>query len=168
MATFKAGLQGALYIDGTLINFITSLEVSIDRDVAEEAVMGQEYKIKRVGAYGAEFTGAALVDLDSKQLLDLMLAQSTTTASYAIYPDRTDLSNYWYFDGQMQSWSASGEPGGIWAGDFGGIVAGEFFATGFESAASASPSATLSPSASASASGSASASASGSASPSPS
>jgi hypothetical protein len=126
MATFKAGLQGALYIDGTLINFITALEVSIDRDVAEEAVMGQEYKIKRVGAYGAEFTGSALVDLDSKQLLD-----EVPTSVYAVYPDRTDLTDYWYFDGQMQSWSASGEPGGIWAGDFGGIVAGVFTATGF-------------------------------------
>jgi len=131
MATFKAGLQGALYIGGTLINYITSLEVSIDRDVAEESVMGQEYKIKRVGAYGGEFTGSALVDLDSKQLLDEVLSQSTTTSSYAVYPDRTDLTDYWYFDGQMQSWAASGEPGGIWAGDFGGIVCGVFQATGF-------------------------------------
>ena len=131
MATFKAGLQGALYIDGTLINFITSISVNLDRDVAEESVMGQEYKIKRVGAYGGEFSGAALVDTDTKQLLDEVLAVSTSTSSFAIYPDRTDLTDYWYFDGQMGAWSASGEPGGIWAGDFSGIVAGEFHATGF-------------------------------------
>ena len=141
MSTFKAGLNGALYIDGVLMNYITSLEVSLDRDVAEEAVMGQQYKIKRVGAYGGDFSGSALVDLDSKQLLDLMLAQSTTTAVYAMYPDRTDLSNYWYFDGQMSSWTATADPGGIWSGDFGGIVAGQFYATGFEVAASASASA---------------------------
>jgi len=146
MTTFKAGLNGALYIDGVLMNYITSLEVSLDRDVAEEAVMGQQYKIKRVGAYGGDFSGSALVDLDSKQLLTLMLAQSTTTAVYAIYPDRSDLSNYWYFDGQLNSWTATADPGGIWSGDFGGIVAGVFTATGFEVAASASESA--SPSAS--------------------
>jgi len=131
MGTFKAGLNGALYIGGTLVNFITSLEVSLDRDVAEEAVMGQEYKIKRVGAYGGDFSGSALVDLDSKQLLDLLLAQSTTTAAYAVYPDRTDLTDYWSFDGQLNSWTATADPGGIWSGDFGGIVAGEFSATGF-------------------------------------
>ena len=146
MSTFKTGLNGALYIDGTLINYITSLEVSLDRDVAEEAVMGQEYKIKRVGAYGGDFSGSALVDLDSKQLLALMLAQSTSTAVYAVYPDRTDLSNFWYFDGQLNSWTATADPGGIWSGDFGGIVAGEFNATGFEVAASASESASPSPS----------------------
>ncbi len=157
MSVFKAGLQGALYIDGVLIEFITSLEVSIDRDVAEEAVMGQEYKIKRVGAYGADFSGAALVDMDSKALLDEVLSQSTTTSVYAIYPDRTDLTNYWYFDGQMGSWNASADPGGIWAGDFSGIVAGVFTATGFETGvASPSGSASQSPSASESASGSAS------------
>ena len=132
MSNFKAGLQGALYIDGVLIEFITSLEVSIDRDIAEEAVMGQEYKIKRVGAYGADFSGAALVDMDSKVLLDEVLSQSTTTSVYAIYPDRTDLDNYWYFDGQMGAWNASADPGGIWSGDFSGIVAGVFTATGFE------------------------------------
>jgi len=131
MSTFKAGLNGALYIAGTLVNFITSLEVSLDRDVAEEAVMGQEYKIKRVGAYGGDFSGSALVDLDSKQLLDLLLAQSTTTAAYAVYPDRTDLTDYWSFDGQLNSWTATADPGGIWSGDFGGVVAGEFSATGF-------------------------------------
>ena len=150
MTTFKAGLNGALYIDGVLMNYITSLEVSLDRDVAEEAVMGQEYKIKRVGAYGGDFSGSALVDLDSKQLLTLMLAQSTTTAVYAVYPDRTDLSNYWYFDGQLNSWTATADPGGIWSGDFGGIVAGVFTATGFEIAASASASASASSSESAS------------------
>ena len=150
MTTFKAGLNGALYIDGVLMNYITSLEVSLDRDVAEEAVMGQEYKIKRVGAYGGDFSGSALVDLDSKQLLTLMLAQSTTTAVYAIYPDRSDLSNYWYFDGQLNSWTATADPGGIWSGDFGGIVAGVFTATGFEVAASASASASASSSESAS------------------
>jgi len=150
MTTFKAGLNGALYIDGVLMNYITSLEVSLDRDVAEEAVMGQEYKIKRVGAYGGDFSGSALVDLDSKQLLTLMLAQSTTTAVYAVYPDRTDLSNYWYFDGQLNSWTATADPGGIWSGDFGGIVAGVFTATGFEVAASASASASASSSESAS------------------
>lgn len=132
MSNFKAGLQGALYIDGVLIEFITSLEVSIDRDIAEEAVMGQEYKIKRVGAYGADFSGAALVDMDSKVLLDEVLSQSTTTSVYAIYPDRTDLDNYWYFDGQMGAWNSSADPGGIWSGDFSGIVAGVFTATGFE------------------------------------
>jgi len=131
MSTFKAGLNGALYIAGTLVNFITSLEVSLDRDVAEEAVMGQEYKIKRVGAYGGDFSGSALVDLDSKQLLDLLLAQSTTTAAYAVDPDRTDLTDYWSFDGQLNSWTATADPGGIWSGDFGGIVAGAFSATGF-------------------------------------
>ena len=131
MTTFKAGLNGALYIGGTLVNFITSLEVSLDRDVAEEAVMGQEYKIKRVGAYGGDFSGSALVDLDSKQLLDLLLAQSTTTAAYAVYPDHTDLTDYWYFDGQLNSWTATADPGGIWSGDFGGVVAGAFAATGF-------------------------------------
>ena len=131
MTTFKAGLNGALYIGGTLVNFITSLEVSLDRDIAEEAVMGQEYKIKRVGAYGGDFSGSALVDLDSKQLLDLLLAQSTTTAAYAVYPDRTDLTDYWYFDGQLNSWTATADPGGIWSGDFGGVVAGAFAATGF-------------------------------------
>jgi len=131
MTTFKAGLNGALYIAGTLVNFITSLEVSLDRDVAEEAVMGQEYKIKRVGAYGGDFSGSALVDMDSKQLLDLLLAQSTTTAAYAVYPDRTDLTDYWYFDGQLNSWTATADPGGIWSGDFGGVVAGAFAATGF-------------------------------------
>ena len=147
MSNFKAGLQGALYIDGVLIEFITSLEVSIDRDVAEEAVMGQEYKIKRVGAYGADFSGAALVDKDSKVLLDEVLSQSTTTSVYSIYPDRTDLDNYWYFDGQMGSWNASADPGGIWSGDFSGIVAGVFTATGFETGVeSASESASPSPS----------------------
>jgi len=147
MSNFKAGLQGALYIDGVLIEFITSLEVSIDRDIAEEAVMGQEYKIKRVGAYGADFSGAALVDMDSKVLLDEVLSQSTTTSVYSIYPDRTDLDNYWYFDGQMGSWNASADPGGIWSGDFSGIVAGVFTATGFETGVeSASESASPSPS----------------------
>ena len=131
MSTFKAGLQGALYIDGVLINFITALEVNIDRDVAEESVMGQEYKIKRVGAYGADFSGSALVDMDSKVLLDEVLSQSTTLSVYSIYPDRTDLDNYWYFDGQMGSWNASADPGGIWSGDFSGIVAGVFSVTGF-------------------------------------
>ena len=151
MGIFKAGLQGALYIDGVLIEFITSLEVSIDRDIAEEAVMGQEYKIKRVGAYGADFSGSALVDMDSRALLDEVLSQSTTTAVYAVYPDRTDLTNYWYFDGQMGSWNASADPGGIWAGDFGGIVAGVFTAIGFETGVE-SPSASASESASGSAS----------------
>ena len=59
--TFKSGLMGAVYREGVLINFVTSISLSLDRDVAEEAVMGQEYKIKRVGAYGAEFSGSALV-----------------------------------------------------------------------------------------------------------
>lgn len=132
MGVFKAGLQGALYIDGVLIEFITALEVNIDRDIAEEAVMGQEYKIKRVGAYGADFSGSALVDMDSKVLLDEVLSQSTTLSVYSIYPDRTDLDNYWYFNGQMGSWNASADPGGIWSGDFSGIVAGVFTAIGFE------------------------------------
>jgi len=151
MSTFSSGLMGAVYREGTLINFITSISLSLDRDVAEEAIMGQEYKIKRVGAYGAEFSGSALVDIDSKQLLDAALAESTTTENWAIYPDRTDLTNYWYFEGQLNAWSTTGESGGLWSGDFAGIVAGELSVVGFETgvasaSASASGSASASPS----------------------
>jgi len=133
VGVFKTGLLGAVYREGVLINFVTSCTISLDRDVAEEAVMGQEYKIKRVGAYGAEFSGSALVDIESKQLLDAALAASTTTQSWAIYPDRTDLTDYWYFQGQLNGWSATGESGGLWAGDFSGIVAGELSVVGFAS-----------------------------------
>jgi len=128
---FKSGLLGAVYREGVLINFVTSCTISLDRDVAEEAVMGLEYKIKRVGAYGAEFSGSALVDIESKQLLDAALAESTTVESWAVYPDRTDLTDYWYFDGQLSGWSVTGESGGLWAGDFSGIVAGELSVAGF-------------------------------------
>jgi hypothetical protein len=127
---FKTGLQGALYIDGTLINFITSLTLSIDRDTAEQAVMGQEYKIRRVGAYGVDMTGSALVDTASKQLLDEVLSVATSTSVFAIYPDRTDLTDYWYGTGQLASWSATGEPGGLWSGDFSGVI-DQLTATGF-------------------------------------
>lgn len=119
---FKTGLQAALYIDGVLINFVTSLTLSIDRDTAEEAVMGQEYKIRRVGAYGVDFSGSALVDTESKQLLDETLAVATTTSVFSVYPDRTDLTDYWYGTGQLASWSATGEPGGLWSGDFSGVI----------------------------------------------
>lgn len=118
---FKTGLMGALYLDGVLVEYITSLTLSIDRDVAEQAIMGQEYKIKRVGAYGGEFSGSALVNTTSKALLDAALAVSTTTKNIAVYPDRTAMTSYWYADAQFSSWNAAGEPGGLWSGDFGGV-----------------------------------------------
>jgi len=131
MATFKTGIQGALYIDGSLIDFVQELSVSIDRDTAEESIMGQEYKIARVGPYGGEFSGSALVDTETKVLLDEVLSVSTTTSVISIYPDRTDVTTGWYFDGQMQSWEASGAAGDMWAADFGGIIAGELQTLGF-------------------------------------
>jgi predicted ribonuclease toxin of YeeF-YezG toxin-antitoxin module len=118
---FKTGLMGAVYLDGALIEYVTSLSLSIDRDVAEAAIMGQEYKIKRVGAYGGEFSGSALVNTTSKAVLDAALAASTTTKNISVYPDRTDMSDYWYASAQFSSWNASGEPGGLWSGDFGGV-----------------------------------------------
>ena len=93
--------------------------------------MGQEYKIQRVGAYGANFSGSALVDLDSKQIFDEAISQSTTTTNVSIYPDRTDLSSYFYGDAQFQSWNASATPGDLWAGDFAGLFADAIYAVGF-------------------------------------
>jgi len=131
MATYKTGINGAMYVDGVLINFITDLELSMDRDVAESAPMGQESKIKRVGAYGGEFSGSALVDMDSKQIFDEVIAVSTSTCVVSIYPDRTDLTDGWYFDAQFSSWSAGASSGDFWAGDFGGVVSGDINTLGF-------------------------------------
>lgn len=125
------GLQSALYVDGTLINFVTSLELSVDRDTAEAAVMGSEGKIQRVGAYGASFSGSALVDTASQQIFSEVYAVATTTSNVAIYPDRTDMSDYWYGDAQFGSYSASGAPGDFWAIDFSGIFTGNVYAVGF-------------------------------------
>jgi hypothetical protein len=131
MATFATGLLGAVYVDSTLINFVTNITVNIERDSAEEAVMNQQYKIKRVGAYGGEFSGSALVDLDSKQLFDQVTGQSTATNVLSIYPVSSDLTDYWYGDAQFNSWSAEASPADLWSGDFGGVFTGEIFAVGF-------------------------------------
>ena len=125
------GLMGAMYVDGVLINFITSLELSVDRDTAEESVMGSEGKIQRVGAYGATFSGSALVDTASNQIFDEVYAVATTTSNVAIYPDRTDLGDFWYGDAQFGSWNASGAPGDFWAIDFSGLFTGLIYAVGF-------------------------------------
>lgn len=133
MSTFATGLQGAVYANGTLINFITNIEISIDRDSADEAVMGENWRIKRVGAAGAEFSGSALVDLDSKQIFDYACGAAATIYNIAIYPVRTAMSDYWYGNAQFSSWSASAAPGDLWAGDFSGVFTGEVFAVGFTS-----------------------------------
>lgn len=131
MASFSTGLQGAVYANGTLINFITNVEISIDRDSADEAVMGQEYRIKRVGAYGGEFSGSALVDMDSKQIFDYAVGNAATIYNIAIYPVRTTMTDYWYGNAQFSSWSASAAPGDLWAGDFSGVFTDEIFSVGF-------------------------------------
>lgn len=131
MTTFKSGINGALYIDGTLLEFVGELSWSIDRDNAEASLMGQEYKIKRVGPYGGEFSGSGLVDMDTKVLLDEVLAQSTTTAVVAIYPDRTDTTTGWYWNGQFSSYSASATAGELWTTEFSGIVCDVVSSLGF-------------------------------------
>ena len=131
MATHASGLAGIVYIDGTEVNFITNIEISIDRDSADEAVMGTEYRIRRVGAYGGEFSGSALVDTDSKQIFDYAVGVAATIYNLAVYPVRTAMTDYWYGDCQFSAWSASASPGDLWAGDFSGIFTDEIFSVGF-------------------------------------
>lgn len=133
MATFATGLQGIVYINGTELNFVTNIEISVDRDSADEAYLGAEYRIKRVGAYGGEFSGSALVDMDSKQIFDYAVGTAATIYNIAIYPVRTAMSDYWYGNAQFSSWSASTAPGDLWAGDFSGVFTDQIFSVGFAS-----------------------------------
>ena len=131
MAQFATGLMGIMYIDGAEVTYITSLEISLDRDTAEQAVMGQEYKIQRVGAYGVAFSGSGLLDLEDANIFDEVNSVSTTTSNVSVYPDRTDMATYFYGNAQFSSWSTSGAPGDLWAVDFGGIFTDVVYDVGF-------------------------------------
>jgi hypothetical protein len=71
------------------------------------------------------------MNTSEKTLFDQVTGSSTTTVNIAVYPDRTNTGNGWYFDGQFGSWSVSASTGEFWSIDFGGVVEGDVSTLGF-------------------------------------
>jgi len=128
---YKAGLDGALYIDGVILEYVSSITIGIDREVAEAAVMGDESGISRVGVYRSEFSGTALMNTASNTIFDEVTGSATTTSVISVYPDRTNTTNGWWFNGQFSRWNVSAGTGDFWSIDFGGVCEGDVTALGF-------------------------------------
>lgn len=128
---YKTGLDGAVYIDGTLLPYVTQFTISLERETAEASIFGDESKIKRVGTYGTDFSGSALMNTASNTIFDQVTGSSTTTVVISVYPDRTNTGNGWYFNGQFGGWSVGAATGDFWSIDFSGVVEGDVNALGF-------------------------------------
>jgi len=87
------GINGMIYIGGTLISYANAWSITISKAVAEVAAFGDTWQDRVIGLNDWNGTVGAWHDQDSKVLQNVAIAG--TTYPLLIYPKRADLTTYY-------------------------------------------------------------------------
>jgi len=115
------GIDGLIYLSGTMLAGANSWAVNVDNDTEEAMEFGDRWKDLLMGGRGFSGSVGAWMHIDSKLIHDCAVASNPV--SFLIYPDRDVLTAY-YSGNAIFGASASGGVGGAVARD------GDFVGTG--------------------------------------